>query len=282
MPRGSCLCGAVSWSVEGELKLAHTCHCSMCRKVHGTGYGAYASVAASGFRWTSGADGVRSYATSETGKRRFCGRCGSIVPNLDASGESVGIPLGSLEGPGLDVKLLAHIFVGSKASWGEIGDALPQFDAWPPGYDFPVQATPDRGSKTPDRIGGSCLCGGVAYEVTAPLAGMRHCHCSRCRRGRSAPHASNAFCNLAAFRFTRGEELLRSFKVPDAQFFAQTFCTTCGAKMPRVSPERDLVVIPAGSFYDDPRVRPSEHIFVGSKATWFQIGDTLPQRIERT
>jgi hypothetical protein len=194
----------------------------------------------------------------------------------------MGIPLGSLEGDGLDVKLLAHIFVDSKAPWHEISDGLPKFAAWPPGYDFPVSPTPERGSKSPDRIAGSCLCGSVAYEVTPPLAGMRHCHCSRCRKARSAPHASNAFCNLAAFRYTKGQSSLREWKVPDAQFFTQTFCATCGSPMPRVSPERDLVVIPGGSFDNDPRVRPSEHIFVGSKASWFQIADALPQRIERT
>ena len=111
---------------------------------------------------------------------------------------------------------------------------------------------------------------------------MRHCHCSRCRKARGAPHASNAFTSLASFRFTRGESGLRSWKVPEAQFFTQAFCGSCGSPMPRVSPERDLVVIPGGSFDDDPRVRPSEHIFVGSKASWFQITDTARQHVERS
>ncbi|HMI90375.1 MAG TPA: hypothetical protein VK509_03380, partial [Polyangiales bacterium] len=60
------------------------------------------------------------------------------------------------------------------------------------------------------------------------------------------------------------------------------FCRTCSAPMPRVDPSRDLAVIPGGSFDDDPVVRPNEHIFASSKASWFEITDGLPQRVERS
>ena len=281
LPRGGCLCGAVSWSVEGELELTHACHCSMCRKAHGTAFGTFASVKAPGFRWTGGRETVQTYRSSEINVRPFCGRCGSKLPNPDPGGERVTFPLGPLDGHEPGTRLLAHIFVGSKASWHEITDRLPRYPAWPPGHDFPVRPTPERGAESPDRIAGSCLCGAVAYEVTPPLAGMRHCHCSRCRKARASAHASNAFCNLAAFRYTKGQSTLREWKVPEAQFFTQAFCSSCGSPMPRVSPERDLVVIPGGSFDDDPRVRPTEHIFVGSKASWFPITDGLPQHVEQ-
>ena len=280
MLRGSCLCGAVSWSAAAELEFSHSCHCTICRKLHGTAYGAYGIVPESSFHWVGGREHVRSYASSAQGRRFFCSRCGSVAPG-EPDGGRLGVPLGSLD-DGARVKLQAHIFTASRVPWQEIGDGLPQFDAWPPGFDFAVLATPARDPGSGDRVAGSCLCGQVTYDVARPPAGMRNCHCSRCRRARSAPHATNAFCALAAFRFLRGEELLRTWKVPDAQFFAQTFCSVCSAPMPRVSPERDLVVIPAGSFDGDPGVRATEHIFVGSKAPWFQITDSLPQRKERS
>jgi hypothetical protein len=47
--------------------------------------------------------------------------------------------------------------------------------------------------------------------------------------------------------------------------------------MPRISRERDIVVVPAGSLDTDPGVRPTAHIYVGSKANWFEITDALPQ-----
>jgi hypothetical protein len=35
-----------------------------------------------------------------------------------------------------------------------------------------------------------------------------------------------------------------------------------------------------GSLADEPSIRPGEHIFVGSKAPWFEITDGLPQSEE--
>jgi hypothetical protein len=37
------------------------------------------------------------------------------------------------------------------------------------------------------------------------------------------------------------------------------------------------VHVAMGSLRDVPSIRPSEHIFVGSKAPWFEITDDLPQ-----
>jgi hypothetical protein len=156
MPTGSCLCGAVTWNVEGKIALAHACHCTMCRKTHGTAYGAYGNGAISEFRWNGGEDAIRTYRSSDTVVRPFCSRCGSTVPNRDPDGARMAIPLGSLEGPGLDLELLAHIFVASKAPWDEITDTVPQFEAWPPGYEFPVLPSPQR-AQSSDRITGSCL-----------------------------------------------------------------------------------------------------------------------------
>src|SRR5215813_9776474 len=68
-------------------------------------------------------------------------------------------------------------------------------------------------------IKGSCLCGGVAFEMTAPPVRVNHCHCSRCRKVRGTGHATNLFVLLPGLRFVRGEELLTSYKLPEARFF---------------------------------------------------------------
>ncbi len=73
-----------------------------------------------------------------------------------------------------------------------------------------------------------------------------------------------------------GEALLREYKVPDAKFHTAAFCAQCGSKTPRVSPERGIVVVPAGSLDQDPGIRAAAHIFVADKAPWFEItGDVL-------
>ena len=105
----------------------------------------------------------------------------------------------------------------------------------------------------------------------------RNCHCMRCRRARSAMHASNFVISQDAFRYTHGEENVRSYRLPEAKFFAQSFCSQCGSAAPHVDSERGLVIIPMGAFDDDPGQGPQEHIFVGSKASWFEIPGALPQ-----
>ena len=115
-------------------------------------------------------------------------------------------------------------------------------------------------------------------EIAGPVAGpIVNCHCSRCRKARAAAHASNFFVDLATFRWLRGEERLVSYKVPEAERFRQSFCRTCGAKVPQVNVERKRVVVPAGSLDDDPGAREELHIFVGSKAPWYEIADDLPR-----
>jgi hypothetical protein len=85
------------------------------------------------------------------------------------------------------------------------------------------------------------------------------------------------FYTLAQFRWTSGEALVREFKVPEARFHTSAFCARCGAKVPRASPERGTVVVPAGSLDTDPGMRPQAHIFTADKAPWFEIAGALPQ-----
>src|SRR5207249_12306987 len=87
----------------------------------------------------------------------------------------------------------AHIFVASKAPWHEIADGLPRFDAFPPGMGEAVPSE-RRSEPVAGKARGSCLCGGVAYEIGGSVAGpIANCHCSRCRKARAAAHASNLF-----------------------------------------------------------------------------------------
>lgn len=128
--KGSCLCGAICYEVEGELTQAGSCHCSMCRKSHGAAFGTYAAVPEGGFSWTRGEDLVRVYESSPQGGRAFCRRCGSTLGAVE-KGVLRWITLGTVDGdPG--IRPQAHIFVASKASWDDINDDLPQFDEYPP------------------------------------------------------------------------------------------------------------------------------------------------------
>jgi hypothetical protein len=276
--RGSCLCDAVSWRCEEPFQLMSHCHCSRCRKVHGSAYATYLTVATDRFALERGREAVVRFPSSPAFARPFCGRCGSVVPDGEATEGHVAIPAGSLDGdPG--VRPLAHIFAASKAPWYEIPGALPRFDAFPPGFDSPT--LPDRAPLDPPGAPrGSCLCGAVAFVLTEAPRLARYCHCSRCRKARSAAFAANLLLGDTGLRFTRGEDELVSYKIPEALRFTQCFCRRCGGKLPRVDRERKLAIVPLGALDDDPGIRPSSHIFVASKAAWDEIADELPQHVE--
>jgi hypothetical protein len=254
------------------------CHCSMCRKFHGAAFATHGAVPADGFRWVQGQELVRRFESSPGAARPFCRRCGSGLPSDHMPG-FVFIPLGNLDDDPR-ARPLAHIFVGSQAPWYGIAGDLLRFDAYPPGFDAAALPDPDREPTPAGRVRGSCLCGSSAYEIEGAIEVIRHCHCGRCRRARSAAHATNGFVDPARFRYLRGEHLLDSFKVPDAERFTQTFCRGCGSPVPRQVANRPYVVIPMGSVEGDPGGRPQAHIFVGSKAPWYEIADTLPQHTE--
>lgn len=129
-------------------------------------------------------------------------------------------------------------------------------------------------------IGGSCLCGAVAYRIAREPVWIHHCHCSRCRKIRGTANATNAFVPVDDFEWVRGEERLRFFKPPDAERFTHAFCEVCGSSLPFLNHARGVAVIPMGSFDVDPGTRPKAHIFVASKAVWDEISDALPQFAE--
>ena len=113
----------------------------------------------------------------------------------------------------------------------------------------------------------------VAAMTGKPLL-FYQCHCSRCRRARSAAHGANLFYKLEQFRWLRGESLVVEYKPPEAERFGVAFCRECGGAVPRV---RAGVVAPASALDTDPGMRPMAHIYVGSKAPWFEIRDAIPQ-----
>jgi hypothetical protein len=252
----------------------------MCRKHHGTAFGTFLTAPIDQFKWTSGEANVAIYESSPGGSRAFCKVCGSVAPAAAPEHGIVFIPAGNLDGE-LGMTPQMHIFVGSKAPWYPLTDGLPAHDAFPPefGDAKPVERRPLPPAQ-PGVVRGGCLCGDVAFEIRSKPIRMQSCHCSRCRRGRSAAHATNIFYPLAGFSWIRGESQVADFKVPDAQYFAVAFCRRCGSEVARPSTERQLVVVPAGSLDDDPGVRVSRHVFVGSKASWFEITDDLPQFAE--
>ena len=123
---------------------------------------------------------------------------------------------------------------------------------------------------------GSCLCSGVAFEVSKPLIAMGNCHCSMCRHQHGTAFSTYAQAPADALAITRGAELITSYA--SSAGAERQFCGRCGAKLfYRAKAMPAFVWIAAGAFDDDPGIRCSYHIFTASKASWFEISDDLPQ-----
>ncbi len=127
-----------------------------------------------------------------------------------------------------------------------------------------------------DKYSGSCICGSVKYEIFGELRFFYHCHCGRCRKSTGTGHASNVILNPDAAEWIEGEDLIGSYKVPDAERFRTVFCKNCGGPLPRVAPDLSIAVIPAGTLDSSPEIHPDGHIFGDSKAEWSCDARELP------
>jgi hypothetical protein len=229
----------------------------MCRKHHGALYGTMVSVEPKNFHWLQGQEAVVRYRSSPTLERPFCSHCGSTVP--DVSGEACICPAGTFDDD-LEMKPQAHIFTASKSPMCEITDTLPQFDEYPPGFGSALPAPPSRvaASTQSDSVQGSCLCGAVAFEIDAAPPRLVNCHCSRCRRSRGAAHGTNFFARMEQFRWTRGAEKVRTYKLPDASLFTTGFCTDCGSLMPSAFEALRRYIVPVGSIDTPLTIKPAD------------------------
>ena len=132
--------------------------------------------------------------------------------------------------------------------------------------------------KTNDRtLSGQCFCGAVHYAVADAFRYAANCHCSNCRR--TTGSAFKPFAGIARdkLRVTKGADNLMVYGEENGN---DTHCKTCGSLLYSVVRAGAFVHVAMGTLTDDPAIRPSAHIFVGSKAPWFTISDDLPQHEE--
>ena len=124
--------------------------------------------------------------------------------------------------------------------------------------------------------GGSCNCGAVAFELATSPSDVFVCHCSICRKWSGTNGIAVVICDAADLTWLRGEDRIRSWKKPDADW-ESWFCDTCGSALPGKNDDK-RVFVPAGLLPGDlPEMHVAHHIWVGSKAAWDEIGDAGKQ-----
>jgi hypothetical protein len=130
-------------------------------------------------------------------------------------------------------------------------------------------------------IRGSCLCGGVRFEIARAVGPFDLCHCARCRKVSGSAYRAWLGVRREDFRFLQGEDLIRIYERPVSESpppYDSSFCSRCGSAVPNPSKAAEpWFEIPAGALDDDPGIEPDKHIYVESKAAWDRIADDLPQ-----
>jgi hypothetical protein len=138
-------------------------------------------------------------------------------------------------------------------------------------------AAPGLTRETTERVQmlvGRCECGAVRYRVADEFLYASNCHCSRCRAATGSAFKPFAGIEREKLVVTHGAGALLVHGEDDLN---DTRCAACGSLLYSVVRDGAFVHVALGSLVDAPSMRPTKHIFVGSKAPWFEITDDLPQ-----
>ena len=118
------------------------------------------------------------------------------------------------------------------------------------------------------------MCGAVRYSVEDAFVYAMNCHCSNCRAATGSAFKAFAGIEREKLELTEGADQLLVF---GEDVLNDTRCAVCGSFLFSVVRDGAYVHVALGSLVDEPTLRPTKHIFVGSKAPWFEITDDLPQ-----
>ncbi|UJR84667.1 GFA family protein [Sandaracinus amylolyticus] len=126
---------------------------------------------------------------------------------------------------------------------------------------------------------GSCACRAVRYEIAGELGPIVFCHCGDCRKAQGGAFAVTAPVRTSELRFVSGEDALEAY--PSSPGKERVFCRRCGSPIiSRRAARPDVARLRLGTLDTAIDARPVAHIFVASKAPWFEITDGLPQYAE--
>jgi hypothetical protein len=122
---------------------------------------------------------------------------------------------------------------------------------------------------------GSCLCGGVKYELLGDFQSFFLCHCSRCQKDTGSAHAANLFAKASTLTWLQGESDVQNYQHPNSMH-AKSFCQKCGSALPTIAESINSIVVPAGSLDSLISIEPTAQIFVSSCANWSRNLGNVP------
>ena len=126
------------------------------------------------------------------------------------------------------------------------------------------------------KVTGGCYCGAVRYEAEVFLHSAYYCHCTTCQNTSGQPAEIAVPVKVGSLRFTKEEP--QYFTSSD--WAKRGFCKHCGSRLifsPLDLEDEWLVNLAVGSLDNPEQARPSMHIFVESRLSWYKTDDALPR-----
>lgn len=128
-------------------------------------------------------------------------------------------------------------------------------------------------------LNGSCLCESVKYRISGPLSDVLNCHCSMCRKLHASAFRTRAKVATRDWETLQGAEYIKFYESSQGEH--KGFCSECGSSLyTKFDAYPEVLGFPLGTLDDDPQVKATRHVYVGSKAPWYEITDDLPQQRE--
>ena len=128
---------------------------------------------------------------------------------------------------------------------------------------------------------GSCLCGGVRFEVTEAPDTLRYCHCESCKKLSGGGSTANVRAPSGAIRIVEGEDRVQTYQPPEGS--AKTFCRVCGSNLFGGGwPDSEHCSVRVTTLDESPTGLPVAHLYVRSVAAWEQLPDDGGERFETT
>jgi hypothetical protein len=126
---------------------------------------------------------------------------------------------------------------------------------------------------------GSCLCGGVEFEVTEPFIVVSNCHCTNCKKISGGTGTVSGRSRTDAIRILSGQELLTTYQPQEGT--PKTFCSKCGSNLFGGGwPESEQSSVRLSAIDSPFDRKPEAHIFVRSVAAWETLPDDGVERFD--
>jgi len=126
---------------------------------------------------------------------------------------------------------------------------------------------------------GTCLCGTFRLTVEGSFGEVRYCHCSQCRRQSGTAFTANARIRASQLSLDGPRDQVTEYEHRPGRYKA--FCARCGSPLyARSDYDPNDVRVRLGSFEGELDVTITAHVWTGSKASWYDIGDPLPRHPE--